>query len=303
MEKEDIERRMAVLFDFENLAVGFRAGKKKDRLDIHRILERLLEKGRIIVKRAYSDWTHWDDFKSEMHLAGMELIEIPKRGMTGKNSADMRLCVDAMDMCYSKEHINTFVIISGDSDFAPLVAKLRENGKGVIGLGLKDSSSRLLVDCCDEFIFYEDLQRMDSLAPRFDDVHVPKERAEAINYLLEAVQAALLDNREVLWSSLVKETIKRKRPYFDETYHGYRSFSELLEEAEDLGLIELRRDPKSGTYVVVGFARRAGPSVQRVAEDRIRGEEYAEEERDRPAARERNDRPERGERHGGRGRR
>lgn len=253
----DEERRMAVLFDFENLAVGFRASKKKDRLDIHRILERLLEKGRIIVKRAYSDWSHWEDFKGEMHEAGMELIEIPKRGISGKNSADMRLCVDAMDLCYSKVHINAFVIISGDSDFAPLGAKLRENGKQVIGLGLKDSTSRLLVDTCDEFIFYEDLGRMEELAPHFDAADVSKERGEAINYLLEAVQALLLDNRESLWSSLVKETIKRKRPYFDETYHGYRSFSDLLEDAEDLGLIELRKDPRSGTYVVVGFTRRA----------------------------------------------
>ncbi len=251
---------MAVLFDFENLAVGFRAGKKKDRLDIHRILERLIEKGRIIVKRAYSDWSHWDDFKDELHGAGLELIEIPKRGITGKNSADMRLCVDAMDLCYSKEHINFFVIISGDSDFAPLVAKLRENGKGVIGLGLKDSTSRLLVECCDEFIFYEDLGRKTELAPQLSLQNLGKERGEAMNYLLEAVQSLLLDNREVLWSSLVKESIKRKRSFFDETYHGYRSFSDLLEDAEDLGFIELRRDPKSGTYVIVGFGRLGQPA-------------------------------------------
>jgi uncharacterized protein (TIGR00288 family) len=247
------EHTLAVFIDFENLALGFK-GKKDKRFEIQKVLERLVEKGKIIVKKAYADWADYSAYKNPLHEAAIELIEIPKRAMTGKNSADIRLCVDALDLCYSKEHIDSFVIVSGDSDFSPLVSKLKENGKRVIGLGMKESSSNLLVDNCDEFIYYEDLERPLGIPPKIEQ-DLPEKKKEAFQLLVDSVVALVRENKEVLWSSMVKETMKRKKPSFNESYHGYRTFSDLLEDAEKEGIIQLRTDARSGTYVIVGFGK------------------------------------------------
>src|SRR5512136_2330101 len=247
------EHTLAVFIDFENLALGFR-GKRDRRFEIRKVLERLVEKGKLIVKKAYADWADYAEYKKPLHEAAIELIEIPKRAMTGKNSADIRLCVDAIDLCYSKEHIDTFVVVSGDSDFSPLVSKLKENGKGVIGVGMKESSSNLLVGNCDEFIYYEDLERPLGTPPRIEQ-DLPEKKKEAFQLLVDSVVALVRENKEVLWSSLVKETMKRKKPSFNESYHGYRTFSDLLEDAEKEGIVRLQTDPRSGTYVVVGFGK------------------------------------------------
>jgi len=247
------EHTLAVFIDFENLALGFK-GKRDKRFEIRKVLERLVEKGKLIVKKAYADWADYSEYKKPLHEAAIELIEIPKRAMTGKNSADIRLCVDALDLCYSKEHIDTFVIVSGDSDFSPLVSKLKENGKQVIGLGMKESSSNLLVDNCDEFIYYEDLERPLGIPPKIEQ-DLPEKKKEAFQLLVDSVVALVRENKEVLWSSMVKETMKRKKPSFNESYHGYRTFSDLLEDAEKEGIIQLRTDARSGTYVIVGFGK------------------------------------------------
>src|SRR4030043_1610113 len=253
------ENSLAVFIDFENLALGFK-DKKAKRFEIQKVLERLVEKGKIIVKKAYADWTGYADYKKSLHEAAIELIEIPKRSMSGKNSADIRLCVDALDLCYSKEHIETFVIVSGDSDFSPLVSKLKENGKRVIGLGMKESSSNLLINNCDEFIYYEDLERPIGTPPKIEQ-DLPEKKREAFQLLVDSVVALVRENKEVLWSSMVKETIKRKKPSFNESYHGYRTFSDLLEDAEKEGIINLRTDTRSGTYVVVGFGKEQGKGL------------------------------------------
>jgi uncharacterized protein (TIGR00288 family) len=248
----EAENTLAVFIDFENLAQGLKHSKEE--FDIHRVLERLVEKGKVIVKVAYADWSRFPKDKQALHEAAIELIEIPKRSMTGKNSADIRLCVDAMDLCYAKSHIDTFVIVSGDSDFSPLVSKLKANGKRVIGLGMKESTSTLLADNCDEFIFYETLGKTDRISPPGVQ-DIPKEKREVFELLFDTIAGLMRENKEILWSSMVKDTMKRKRPAFTERAHGYRTFSDLLEDAQKLGYIELRTDPASGTYVVVGFAR------------------------------------------------
>jgi uncharacterized protein (TIGR00288 family) len=217
-------------------------------------LERLVEKGKIIVKKAYADWIDFAEYKKILHESAIELIEIPKRAVSGKNSADIRLCVDSLDLCYSKDHIDTFVIVSGDSDFSPLVSKLKENGKHVIGLGMKESSSHLLIDNCDEFIYYEDLERPIGTPPKIEQ-DLPETKKEAFQLLVDSVVALIRENKEVLWASMVKETMKRKKPSFNEPYHGYRTFSDLLQDAEDKGIIRLRTDARSGTFVVVGFGK------------------------------------------------
>ena len=247
------ERTLAVFIDFENIALGFK-GKKDKRFDIQKVLERLVEKGKIIAKKAYADWADYAEYKKPLHEAAIELIEVPKRSMSGKNSADIRLVVDSIDLCYSKEHIDTFVIVSGDSDFSPLVSKLKENGKRVIGLGMKESSSHLLINNCDEFIYYEDLERPVGTPPKIEQ-DLPKQKKEAFQLLVDSVVALVRENKEVLWSSLVKETMKRKKPSFNESYHGYRTFSDLLEDAEKEGIVRLKTDARSGTYVVVGFGK------------------------------------------------
>jgi uncharacterized protein (TIGR00288 family) len=244
------ERSLAVFVDFENLALGFQG--RRDRFDIIRVLERLVEKGKIVAKKAYADWSRFAPYTAPLHEAAIELVEIPRRVQTGKNSADIRLCVDAMDLAYSKEHIDTFVIVSGDSDFSPLVSKLKENGKHVIGLGMQESTSDLLRDNCDEFIYYEDLGKVPTLAPTIN-AQLPETKRKAFSLLLESLLALRRENKEVLWSSMIKDTMKRKKPSFNEAYHGYRTFSELLEDAQKEGLLELDTDTRSRTYVVTRF--------------------------------------------------
>ena len=241
---------LAVFVDFENLALGFQ--NRRDRFDIGRVLERLVEKGKIVVKKAYADWSRFGQYTQSMHEAAIELIEIPKRAQTGKNSADIRLVVDAIDMAYSKEHIDTFVIVSGDSDFSPLVSKLKENGKHVIGLGMQDSTSELLRDNCDEFIYYEDLGKTPTMSPTLPS-GLPETKRKAFALLMESLLALRRENKERLGASMVKDTMKRKKPSFNETYHGYRTFSELLLDAQKEGLLELAIDERSRTYVVTRF--------------------------------------------------
>jgi uncharacterized protein (TIGR00288 family) len=244
------QRKLAMFVDFENLALGF-GTRKTEEFQIHLILDRLVEKGKVIVKVAYADWSRFRKHTQDLHEAGLELIEIPRRVMTGKNSADIRMVVDAMDLSYSKEHIDTFVIVSGDSDFTPLVSKLKENGKHVIGMGMKDSTSNLLADNCDEFIYYEDLGREEHPQPASaTGKEVGKDKREVYLLLFDAIRALQRENYEVLYSSMVKDTMKRKRPSFNEASSGYRSFSDLLEDAEEQGYVKLREDPRSGTYVV-----------------------------------------------------
>ena len=240
---------LAVFIDFENLALGFPHARG---FDMKIVLERLVEKGKVVVKKAYADWSRYANYKAALHELAIDLIEIPKRTQTGKNSADIRLCVDAMDLCYSKTHVDTFVIVSGDSDFTPLVSKLKENGKMVIGLGMKASTSELLRDNCDEFVYYEDLVRQMDQPPTLPK-KLSKEKKEAFDLLIQSILALMRENKEILYSSMVKDTMKRKKPSFDESYHGYRSFSELLLDAEKNGLITLSKDSRSGTYTVAGF--------------------------------------------------
>jgi uncharacterized protein (TIGR00288 family) len=253
-------RSLAVFCDFENIALGVREAKYAQ-FDMERVLERLLAKGSIVVKKAYCDWERYKEFKSAMHAASFELIEIPHVRQSGKNSADIRMVVDALDLCYTKSHVDTFVIVSGDSDFSPLVSKLRENAKLVIGVGVKNSSSDLLISNCDEFIYYDDLVRAEEQkrraakkrresTPPGDDKKDKKQ--EAFDLLLGAV-AALTAERgadEKIWGSMVKQTLKRLHPGFNETYYGFRSFSDLLEEAGEKALIKLEPDEKSGNYLV-----------------------------------------------------
>lgn len=241
---------LAVFIDFENLALGFQ--NRRDRFDIVRVLERLVEKGKIVVKKAYADWSRFAPYTQALHEAAIELIEIPKRAQSGKNSADIRLVVDAIDMAYSKEHIDTFVIVSGDSDFSPLVSKLKENGKHVIGLGMQDSTSELLRDNCDEFIYYEDLGKSPTMAPNLP-ASLPETKRKAFALLMESLLALRRENKENLGASMVKDTMKRKKPSFNESYHGYRTFSELLLDAKKEGLLDLEIDGRSRTYVVTRF--------------------------------------------------
>jgi uncharacterized protein (TIGR00288 family) len=246
----DGDRSLAVFVDFENLALGFQG--RRDRFEISRVLERLVEKGKIVAKKAYADWSRFAFYTAPLHECAIELVEIPRRGQSGKNSADIRLCVDAMDLAYSKEHIDTFVVVSGDSDFSPLVSKLKELGKHVIGLGMQDSTSDLLRDNCDEFIYYEDLGQAPPLTPALDS-RLPETKRKAFALLIEAMQALRRESKEQLWSSMIKDTMKRKKPSFNEAYHGYRTFSELLEDAAREGLLELETDKRSRTYVVTRF--------------------------------------------------
>ncbi|MDR3636904.1 MAG: NYN domain-containing protein [Isosphaeraceae bacterium] len=271
MSKADRERNLAVFIDLENLAMGFQ-NQRKTRFDIQKVLERLVEKGKLIVKKSYADWSRYQGYTAPFHEAAIELIEIPKRTQTGKNSADIRLVVDAMDLAWSKPHVDTFVIVSGDSDFSPLVSKLKENGKHVIGLGMKGSTSELLRDNCDEFIYYEDLERQEQ-----DDqqlvtnlyADLPERKREVYSLLLEACNALRRENHEVLYASMIKDTMKRKKPSFDESYYGYRSFTHLLEEADNLALVDIERNPKSGTYVVTRFGERE-PGAKGAPADRVR---------------------------------
>jgi len=238
---------MAVFCDFENVALGVRDSQYK-KFDIQLVLQRLIEKGRIVFKKAYADWTRYAEYKRAFHEAAIELIDIPQRNYTGKNSADIRMVVDAMDLAASKSHITTFVVCSGDSDFSPLVSKLKEADKLVIGVGVKNSTSELLITNCDEFIFYEDLVRETRALPSIDNL--PEKQREAFRLMLDSMQALQRENYDVIWGSMIKQTMQRKQPYFNESYYGYRSFSELLEDAERHKLISMKKDVKSGGYII-----------------------------------------------------
>lgn len=260
------DRSLALFIDFENLALGFQ-GNRGGRFDVSRVLKRMVEKGKIVAKKAYADWNRYSSYTESLHEAAIELVQIPKRFQTGKNSADIRLCVDAMDLAYSKEHISTFVVVSGDSDFSPLVSKLKELGKHVIGLGMQPSTSDLLRDNCDEFIYYEDLEQSPKEAEVLDP-KLPEVKQKAIALLLESLAALRRENKEVLWSSMIKDTMKRKKPSFNETYHGYRTFSALLEDAQQMGLLELEHHERSGTYVVTRFGEELKSQPEGTAEER-----------------------------------
>ncbi len=253
---------MALFCDFENVALGVREANYPA-FDIGKVLERLLVKGSIVVKKAYCDWARYE--------ASFELIEIPHVSQSGKNSADIRMVVDALDLCYTKPHVDTFVIISGDSDFSPLVSKLRENNRTVIGVGVKKSTSDLLIANCDEFIFYDDLVRAarpaakpqpkaskKRPATKKDEKPAPSpadaKKQEAWNLVVETYKALLKERGEGenIWGSMVKQTIKRRNPGFSESYHGFGSFGQLLEEAGARGILDLERDEKSGGYIIKG---------------------------------------------------
>ncbi|HYY60069.1 MAG TPA: NYN domain-containing protein [Burkholderiales bacterium] len=250
-------RNLAVFCDFENVALGVREARYAQ-FDMEKVLERLLLKGSIVVKKAYCDWDRYKEFKAAMHAAAFELIEIPHLRQSGKNSADIRLVVDALDLCYTKSHVDTFVIVSGDSDFSPLVSKLRENAKTVIGVGVKNSSSDLLIANCDEFIYYDDLVRADEQkrraakkrresAPAGED-----KKQEAFDLIVETLNALIAERGEGerIWGSMVKQALKRRKPGFNESYYGFRAFSDLLEEAEQRALVKLEPDEKSGGYLI-----------------------------------------------------
>ena len=276
MSTQNDERNMAVFCDFENIALGVREAKY-DKFDMKKVLERLLVKGSIVVKKAYCDWDRYKEFKAPMHEAAFEMIEIPHIRQSGKNSADIRMVVDALDLCYTKAHVDTFVVISGDSDFSPLVSKLRENNKEVIGVGVKHSTSDLLIANCDEFIFYDDLVREKNqarrggggrkkptakpvAAPRIPAVG-PAEAEEtasddktqkAIDLVVNTFDALVAERGgdDKIWGSMVKQALKRRNPGFNEAYHGFKSFNSLLEEAAIRGQLNLEHDEKSGGYIV-----------------------------------------------------
>lgn len=239
---------IAVYVDLENVAIGVRDTPSK-MFDISLVLQRLVEKGNIVVRRAYADWSKYASYRRPLHEAGVELIEMPGSKLTGKNSADIKMVVDALELSFTKPHIDTFALVTGDSDFSPLVAKLRENNKHTVAVGVKNSTSPLLIDTCDEFIYYDDLIRKPRSRAPSRLSRLPKKTRDAFVLLLDAAEALTRENRE-LHSSLVKETMKRKQPQFNEEYHGYRSFSRLLEDAEKHKLVKLRKDARSGTYVI-----------------------------------------------------
>ena len=271
---------LAVFCDFENVALGVREANYA-KFDIRLVIERLLLKGSIVAKKAYCDWERYKEFKPAMHEAAFELIEIPHARQSGKNSADIRMVVDALDLCYTKEHIDTFVIISGDSDFSPLVSKLRENAKSVIGVGVKSSTSDLLMNNCDEFIFYDDLvadrkppRRRPRSAKGRGKATVSAGKGdkpegsgssaaatktqdglvqEAIDQVLQTAAGIYAErgDRTKLWGSMIKQTLKRRRPGFNESFYGFSSFNDLLEEAQARGQLELELDERSGGYRVV----------------------------------------------------
>ncbi|MCP5371392.1 MAG: NYN domain-containing protein [Hyphomicrobiales bacterium] len=291
MKPEHAIQNMALFCDFENVALGVRDAKYAA-FDIQKVLERLLLKGNIVVKKAYCDWNRFREFKAGMHEAAFELIDIPHLRMSGKNSADIRMVVDALDLCYTKAHVDTFVIISGDSDFSPLVSKLRENNKVVIGVGVKNSTADLLTSNCDEFIYYDDLVRASEKqakskakakarpAPRSaprkpkagedkagddkagedrgapdkagDDEDREERRLEGLDLVLDTIEDLFHERgeEEKVWGSMVKQTLKRRRPGFNEAFHGYRTFTELLEDARDRGMLDMEYDGKSGGYII-----------------------------------------------------
>ena len=287
MAEQSQTRNLALFCDFENIALGVRDSNYAQ-FDISKVLERLLLKGNIVVKKAYCDWDRYKGFKEAMHEASFELIEIPHIRLSGKNSADIRMVVDALDLCYTKAHVDTFVVISGDSDFSPLVSKLRENNKVVIGVGVKNSTSDLLIANCDEFIFYDDLVRRKEAKKRarkkavektvavtsaaidttevaadmldvISDEHKKTDeqrKQEALDLVMETIDALFgeREEEEKVWGSMVKQAIRRRRPGFNESYYGFRTFSKLLEEAQARRLLDFERDDKSGGYIIKSYA-------------------------------------------------
>ena len=272
---------LAVFCDFENVALGVRDAKLT-RFDVRPVLERLLLKGSIVAKKAYCDWDRYKEFKAPMHEAAFELIEIPHARQSGKNSADIRMVVDALDLCYTKEHIDTFVVISGDSDFSPLVSKLRENAKAVIGVGVKNATSDLLVNNCDEFIFYDDLvaegqpprrrsrggksrakttadkpKKAVAAADAKDESVKDDPVQSAIDLVIQTAEAIYAErgDRAKLWGSMIKQTLKRRRPGFNESACGFGSFNDLLEEAQARGHLQLDLDERSGGYIIGKITR------------------------------------------------
>lgn len=280
----DPDNNLALFCDFENVALGVRDAKYP-KFNMQIVLERLLLKGNIVVKKAYCDWDRYKEFKPVMHDSAFELIEIPHTRQSGKNSADIRMVVDALDLCYTKDHIDTFVIISGDSDFSPLVSKLRENAKLVIGVGVKNSTSDLLMNNCDEFIFYDDLVRANDSTrsrrkrPAKKRATDPKQparkkapaknktvaveesssdadkRDEGIDLVLETAEGLIGERGGRVWASMIKQTLKRRRPGFNESYYGFRSFSDLLEEAQERDLLDVEMDERSGSYIILAVRR------------------------------------------------
>jgi uncharacterized protein (TIGR00288 family) len=244
------EPRIAVFVDFENLALGVRQSKKGDRFEVDRVLKRLLEKGRIVFKRAYCDWTKYRDDKRDFHTQGIELVDIPHTKVSGKNSADIHMVVDAMDLCYAKQHIDIFALLTGDSDFSPLASKLKENDKRVIGCGVRNSTSDLLLSNCDEFIFYDDLVEA---APKSKTSRTRSKKGDSnddiFDQLTEIVRS-LQSDYDPLWGSIVKQTMRRVAPDFNEAKYGFKLFSELLEAAEDRGDLKLEYDEGRGNYKV-----------------------------------------------------
>ncbi len=278
----DQDRNLALFCDFENVALGVQDARYP-KFDMALVLERLLLKGNIVVKKAYCDWERYKSFKPVMHDTAFELIEIPHTRQSGKNSADIRMVVDALDLCYTKDHIDTFVIISGDSDFSPLVSKLRENAKLVIAVGVKNSTSDLLMNNCDEFIYYDDLVKEDAASasrrrkPKAKQKAAPKKAKtsgskaaadggkendrevdrtdEALDLVLDIAEALISERGDRVFGSMVKQTLKRRRPGFSESYYGFKSFGELLETAADLGLADIEMDERSGGYVIRAITR------------------------------------------------
>lgn len=266
---------IAIFCDYENLAIGARDAKLD--MSIKYVLERLLDKGNVVVKKAYCDWERYKSHRRQMHEAAFELIEIPHVSYSGKNSADIRLVVDALDLCYTKSHVDTFAILSGDSDFSPLVSKLRENNKTVIGVGVRNASSELLIDNCDEFIHYDDLvpknkggrkdpakssnqagrkvkvktaERKPAGKKAADEAGDPE---DALELVMEVCESLFKEREGNLYGSMVKQTLKRKRPNFNESFYGYRTFNQLLKDGEKRGLLEIQKDEKSGGFLIRGF--------------------------------------------------
>jgi len=259
----DSDATMAVFLDLENIALGAHDAHYPQ-FDIQKVLERLLLKGHIVVKKAYCDFDRYKSFKRGLHEAAFELIEIPHVRQSGKNSADIRMVVDALDLCYTKGHVDTFVIISGDSDFSPLVSKLRENAKTVIGVGVKNSTSDLFINNCDLFIYYDDLVRAEpskarrrtaasaaTAKPAEGETKGPS-LEKALDLVVETVEAVAEEREadEPIWGSMIKQAIKRRNPGFNERAYGFRSFNDLLLDAQKRGLLKLEADTKSGGYTV-----------------------------------------------------
>ena len=268
-------RRIALMLDFDNIVLGL---SNRSSFRPQAILERVLESGKIVYKRAYADWSRFEKHKVKLHELGFDLLEIPKRSMTGKNSADIRMVVDAMELVISKEHIDTFCLVTGDSDFTPLVSSLRENDKHVIGIGMRDSSSKLLIESCDEFLYYDELEGVSEKrskakqkakqklvtsgkvkgrsSDKDKDPQTAEEesrrRAEGLFLVLDGTRALLRD-RDTVWSSMVKQTLVRKHPSFNESYHGYSSFTDMVRDAIELGILEGERDASNGNWKLTGI--------------------------------------------------